>query len=101
MKTYVSSNGITMAEGHKMNWEYSSLNEDGTGEMVHSYCVGSMSEMWTVNYYCKRKELRIANMAYSSNDVFVFRANNLEEAEFIALSFTKGMGQEIAPLYKK
>ena len=101
MKTYVSSNGITMLKGHKMNWEYSSLNADGTGPMVLGYSVGNMSEMWVVNYHTTEKEVRIANMRESSNDVFVFHVNNLDEAEFIALSFTKGMKQEVMPLYKK
>lgn len=98
-RVYISENGIQMLQGNKMNWQYEHINADDTGEMVCSYCFGGLLDMWIVNYYPDRNEVRIANMDYDSNPALVFKVNDLDDAENLALSITAGMKQEVMPLY--
>jgi hypothetical protein len=101
METYKRSNGLIMIKGIHMDWEKQPIYHEQEDPFVYSYAVGTMSDMWIVNYYPQDEEVRIANMAYSKDEVFIFKVTNLEQAEFIALSFTKGMGQKIMPIYQK
>lgn len=94
MVRFETSNGLLMVKCSPLNFQEQFTYADNTGDKFYSIAIGNMAECYTCNYFPKEGVVKISNLAYSKDEVFVFKVDGFETASKLALSFALGMGFE-------
>jgi len=96
MERFKTSNGIEMLRCNLLNWAISNKYVEGykgVNPEVYYINIGSIDEMWSCMVYLDTNILSIANVSYSSEEVFRFKIDDLEQATDIVYRFAEGMNK--------
>jgi hypothetical protein len=91
---YTTKNGILMLKCYPLNWRVEKKYYDGTMEINPDFyviAIGGLSDMWQAGLDPDTMVLSFASIHYSSNEVYRFKVDSIEEASEMALKFAKGM----------
>jgi outer membrane lipoprotein-sorting protein len=91
----------SMKKGTLFNWKIENEYKDGGGQDLYVMEIGSMLDMYQAVYDPLLKKLTISNLSYDNSDSQTFHCIDLDFAETMVESFSKGMNLEILPLFKK
>lgn len=93
----------SIKKGNSFNWKIENEYQDGSGQDLYVMEIGSMLDMYQAVYDPLLKRLTISNLNYDhgSTDPQTFQCIDLDFAETVVESFSKGMNLEIMPLFKK
>ena len=100
--TYKSSNGLTMLKCSPLNWRIERIHKIDVASrklvidpdvQIYIIDVGSLSDMWQASLNSQTMILSFTSMHYSSDEVYRFKVDNIEEGSSLVLKFAEGMDQ--------
>lgn len=84
-----------MLKCYPLNWRVEKKYYDGTREMNPDFYViniGGLADMWQAGLDPDTMIVSFCSMHYSTNEVYRFKVETIEEASEMVLKFAKGMG---------
>jgi len=96
MKTFITTNGLTMVECEPLNFKRVSIYHGQEEPYGYIITVGTMSQMYICSYDPDKSILSIADIAYSSDWSIKFKVNSFEEASKLVQQFADGINHDMS-----
>ena len=95
MKEFKSKNNLTMVESKLFNWRKESIYHGKDEPYCYVIDAGGLSEMYSLVYNPKEKELNIGRVSFNMEFVARFFCEDIYSAESIVAAFIKGNSLEM------